>query len=532
MLRPSVRATKNKGRDTEDGFRRFGSRGRHSRPGVRRCGPGVRRFGAGVGRCRAGLGAFFACMGLALMQAAAAHAADGGPLVLLVESHGGSRPSRMDEYVRAVNQGLEAPQPLSGERLDALIAEKLSAAAGDASYPLLEFVRGQVLDVQEDVTRARFGDAVARMERLLTEVQRHAAAVAAEPRIRRVLFEGRLAQLKALLRLRRQSEAEAVAVELGRSFPDFAVVERDHGPEVTQFVVQVKRQAWPKNRGALTVETSSVGASVFLNERYVGLSPVRLTDLLPGRYRVMARLGELQSRVHTVTVSEEPVDLRIDLGFDSALDAFGFRFANEAERLKREPAYALRLGRALGAAEVITVGLGGTAERPQLVAAVYNVASGNVLRQAAVALGPSPPPYALVVALGRFLRGGQPMDGLIVSAAPTVRGGELAPLHVEGRVSRRGRGLLALSIVGYVLAAGAAGGGAYLIAIDGEGTCATGRCPEVYKTLWPGVATVAASAALAAGATYLLVRSKHAARSGVIVAPAPRGATLGAWVRF
>ena len=450
------------------------------------------------------------------------------PLVILVESHAGQRPGRTDEYLHAVGLGLGDPAPLQGERLDALVAEQLSGPAGELGYPVLPLVRGQVVDVQEDVTRARFAAAVSRMERLLQQVRQYGAAVAADPRIRRVLFEGRLAQLKGLLRLRRQGEAEAVAIELGRSFPDFAVVERDHGPEVAGYVAQVRRQSWPRGRAMLTVETSTAGASVFLNERYVGLSPVRLPDVLPGHYRVMARLGDVQSRVHALTVLEESVDVRIDLGFDTALGAGGFYFESEADRVRREPAYALKLARALGAGQVITVGRAGPPERPQLAAAVYNVASGNVLRQAAVALGPSPPPHALVVALGRFLRGGAPTDGLIVqSAAPPVAAAALPPLPGPDAPARPGRGLLALSIVGYVLAAGAAGSGGYLLSIDGKGTCGESRCPNTYHTLGGGIALIAGAAALAGGATWLLVLAHRKLRARVAAVPLPRGSLLG-----
>jgi hypothetical protein len=462
------------------------------------------------------------------LVAASAFGAPAEPLVIMVESHVGPRPGRTNEYLSAVLAGLADPVPLSGEGLNTLVADRLSSRAGNLDAPILSPTKKQVLEAQEDIARARFADGVARIDRLLRQVRQHPAAVAADPRIRRALFEGRLAQLKALLRLRRQGDAEALAIELGRSFPDFAVVERDHGPEVTGFCAQVRRQSWPRGRATLTVATSSPGASVFLNERYVGLSPVRLPDVMPGHYRVMARLGEVQSRVHGVGVLEESVDLRIDLGFDQALGEGGFRFEHEADRLKREPVYALRLARALGATQVITVGLAGPPERPQLAAAVYNVASGTVLRQAAVALGPSPPPHALVVALGRFLRGGAPTDGLIVStAAPTVRAAALPPLPAADSPPRPGRGLLALSIVGYALAAGAAGAGGYLLSINGRGTCGESRCPETYHTLGAGIGLVVGAAVLAGGATWLLVVAQRRLRAHLVAAPLPRGSVLG-----
>jgi hypothetical protein len=434
--------------------------------------------------------------------------------VILLESHAGARPGRAPEHLEAVRAGLGSPPPVGGEVLDGLLAERLSVAAGAPDFPLLGVVRGQVIDAQEDVVRARFADAVTRMERVRRLVGRQAAAVTVNPRIRTAIFEGSLAALKALLRLKRQSEAESLAMEVRRSFPDHTVTERDHGPELAQFFAQVHRQERAHPRAAIQVETLPPGAAVFLNERYVGTSPLRIADLLPGRYRVLARAADALSRVHPVTVLDDAVEVRIDVAFDGALGPGGFRFADESERAAREAPYALRLARLLGATELITTGRSGPPERPLWVATLYNVETGGVLRAAAVALGPVPPPRSLLVALGRFLRAGGPAEGLLISQ-------EGAPLEFAGLGAARapGRPWRLGSYLGLGAGLALVGVGSYLAYLDGRGTCelATGqvRCPEVHQTMTSGVATLAAGGAVLLGAATLFYLDRRSRRTRV-----------------
>ena len=449
---------------------------------------------------------------------------------VLCESHARERPARADEYLEAMQEGLGTDVPIRGPALEALSADKISRSAGSGDRALVGVVRNQVYDVQDAFATARFADAVARMEWLRALLLGRAAAVAGNPPLRALLFEGTVVMLKALLRLGRQGDAESLAIELYRSFPDMAVTERDHGPQVAEFASLVRRQSLPRARFVLHVGTSPGGAAVFLNERYVGNSPVHVPDVMPGRYRVMARAGEVQGRVHTVTVLEDSVDLRIDLAFDQALGPWGFLFTDDGDRARREPSYALRLARALGAREVIAVGLGGHADRPLWIATVYNVESGGVLRSAAVALAPASPSRPLLVSLGRFLRGGEAAEGLIVKQDRSGAG----PLSAMEAGERRGRG--GRRVWAYVGLAGAAAliaAGSYLLYLDGRGTCdlqpGQERCPENHKTLAEGVGLLVGGGVLAAAAGALLYLDLRRARVGVAVGP--RGAAGLAWVR-
>ena len=360
-------------------------------------------------------------VGLWVTAWAAVAAAQPAPAVTIVcESHGGPRPADADELLAATREGLAPPGVVAGRELDALVAERLSAPAGHPDPQLLALVREQVDEAQEEVASARFAEAAQRLGRLRAVVAQHAAAVAAEPRVRQHLHRGQLLLLKSLLRVRKQAEAETLAIELERSFPDFPLTERQHGPEVASFVGQLRARRGTRAPVTLTVESEPTGAALFVDGRYVGTTPLRLADVMPGRYRLLAHAGRLQSRVRAVDLHDESVSVRLDLAFDSALGAGGFRFGSPAERRQLEAEYAVRLGRALGATEVITVGVGGSGERLLWEATVYAVESGGVLRSAAVALGPVPPPRSLLVALGRFLRGAAPAEGLIVRG-PTHR---------------------------------------------------------------------------------------------------------------
>jgi hypothetical protein len=449
------------------------------------------------------------------------------PLTLLCESHAGAAPSDAQELVEAVRHGLGAPAVIYGHGFDVLVADRVSRPAGAADLDIGGVVRNRIIDIQEDVIRGRFEEAVARMERLQALIRDSPAAVAAEPKLRKALFGAGLVTLKALLRLRRQGDAESLGIEISRDFPDFVVTERDHGPEVFSYVTDLRRRGLPRAAYGITVETAPEGAAVFVNERYVGHSPVRVGELMPGRYRVMARSGSGTSRVHSVAILEGSADVRIDLAYDQALGPRGFQFADDADRARREAPYALRLARALGAREVITVGVGGPAERPLWIGTVYNVDSGGILRSAAVALTPTPPPRALVVALGRFLRAGAPAEGLIVARERPAALPAATPAAPEEPPRS---GLRLWSYAGLVVAAALVGTGAYLVHLDGKGTCdlqpGQQRCLEDYHTLGSGAGVLAGGAVLAAAAGTLLYLDVRRGRARVGVAFDRRGAGL------
>jgi hypothetical protein len=468
--------------------------------------------------------------------AAVAAAQPARPLTVVCESHGGPRPERADEFMAATRDGLALPGVVLGRELDALVTERLSYPAGRADQPLLALVREQVAQAQEEAARARFREAVMRLERLRGAVLQQAAAEAAEPRIRPHLHRGLVIMLKGLLRLGRQGDAESLAVELDRSYPDLPVTERDHGPEAATFVKKIRAQRGPHSPLALHLESTPTGASVFLDGRYVGTTPLHLPDVQPGRYRILAHAGEQHSRVHTVSVREEPVTVRLDLPFDGALRAGGFQFQSEAERRQLEAEYALRLARALGAAEVITMGLAGTAERPLWGATVYTVESGGVLRSAAVALGPVSPPRNLLVSLGRFLRGAAPAEGLIVRDERTGRSPLVGGIGGPGDPppERRSRAWQIVAYVGMAVGLVGVGLGAYWLAVNGRESCTLQpgqlQCPNHRETIVPGAATLGVGGALTIGSTVLLIVDLKKARVGV-TAGRPRQPTV-AWVAW
>ena len=111
---------------------------------------------------------------------------------------------------------------------------------------------------------------------------------------------------------------------------------------------------------------------------------------------------------------------------------------------------------------------------------------------------------------------------LAVACAPAA----LPPLPGPDTAARPGRGLLALAILGYALAAGAAGSGGYLLSINGKGTCGESRCPNTYHTLGGGIGLIAGAAVLAGGSTWLLVLAQRKLRAHVAAVPLPRGSLL------
>lgn len=120
-----------------------------------------------------------------------------------------------------------------------------------------------------------------------------------------------------------------------------------------------------------------------------------------------------------------------------------------------------------------------------------------------------------------------------------------APAPGSGARTRAARAIVPGILVG---AAGAAaiGGGLYLVAIHGRGTCARGdepvypapgaviryndfggfECRDVYETRTLGIASAGVGAAALAAGVALFVRARHGGRI-VEVLPQPGGATIG-----
>src|SRR5690606_24935869 len=100
---------------------------------------------------------------------------------------------------------------------------------------------------------------------------------------------------------------------------------------------------------------------VYLDDRHVGIGPITVTGLHPGRYRVFLRRGRQPGRVHEVEVRSGATSiLTVSWATDAALRTAGDRarlvFA-DADARRRQGRVAVDLATALDAPVIALVGV-------------------------------------------------------------------------------------------------------------------------------------------------------------------------------
>jgi hypothetical protein len=147
-----------------------------------------------------------------------------------------------------------------------------------------------------------------------------------------------------------------------RTFPNLEPAFSEYGPENIRFYREVKKQMEQAPTARLRVRTPGEQASVYMNGRLVGVTPLDLRRVYPGYYRLHLREGTASSRAHVVEVKAGDTDLDIDFSLDQALRSDAgtpLVYANAAERRARHARHAARLGRLLDAQTVVVYWVGG-----------------------------------------------------------------------------------------------------------------------------------------------------------------------------
>src|SRR5215831_12045267 len=116
--------------------------------------------------------------------------------------------------------------------------------------------------------------------------------------------------------LREASEAMREAI---RTFPTLDPSVAEYGPDNVKFYRDVKRQMEQAPVGRLRVRTTGDQASVYLNGRLVGVTPLELRRVYAGRYRLHLRQGAEASRMRLVDIGSSDQDVVVDLTLDRAL---------------------------------------------------------------------------------------------------------------------------------------------------------------------------------------------------------------------
>ena len=141
-----------------------------------------------------------------------------------------------------------------------------------------------------------------------------------------------------------------------RTFPTLEPAYSEYGPENIRFYKDVKVQLEKGARGRLRVTTPGEQASVYLNGRLVGVTPLDVKDLYAGRYRMHLRQGGDVSRVRVVDIESGEKEMEVDFSFDKALrtdEAAALVYANAAERRAHLARHGAALARATGVQNVM-----------------------------------------------------------------------------------------------------------------------------------------------------------------------------------
>jgi hypothetical protein len=238
---------------------------------------------------------------------------------------------------------------------------------------------------------------------------------------------------KAELDLGRQDEARGALERLVRASPDLKVDPALYPPKFVREVADVRAQIKKLPSRKLTVTSPNKGATVYVDGRTVGSSPV--TVAVPqGRHRVAGSQDGVYAPPQIVDLAEDetvaldfaiPESLRPNLGPGLALPE-----EDRARRLVSAGGF-LRLDTLLA---TTLIEQGGVA---YLVGSVYDVRHGMLKREGRVRLAGQSLPLGGTTALADFLITGQAVSDLVETSGPGGKAVDLRPHAASNNIDFR-----------------------------------------------------------------------------------------------
>jgi hypothetical protein len=419
---------------------------------------------------------------------------------ILLQSHAGEIPDDAGTYVAQLVRALGSDAPLHGAALGQKVEASLSGTAGSKSRPV--GIQQQVEQGRKRFINGEFRQAIAKLEQARGQLMKKVALVASDQRLRDTLHKASLFLAHAYLRDKQGERATERISEVIRSFPDRDLSLVRYGPDLATFYRKVRQELTRQPRGSLTITTEAEGCLVFVNERFVGMSPATVKDLLPGKYRIYVQRPRQQGRIHLVTLNGGSHQVTVDFGLDRVLNTepfVGFRFEDRAAKEREEVQHAAAVARALDAPMVLLLGFHSYQGRRTLQGTAISAATSRIIRSGMVALEPAAPSPETLRALGQFLVAGKEGGDLIIKPAA----GGLTDLSNGGggAGAEDGPGFFSARIFKWItlgLGVASLATGVALIALDGGGTCEAGSgglCPERYETMTPGIVLTAVGGA-------------------------------------
>ncbi|MBL9014284.1 MAG: hypothetical protein JNL83_08910 [Myxococcales bacterium] len=451
--------------------------------------------------------------------------AEAGPDGIVVESYVGARPADADQVLAPLIQEMRRRKYQVG----AALGQDYDARV---SRPSAGSVRA-TFDAEADAgikqwAQGKFEDAVATLQPLVDEAQANPGALIAKPRLADAYLKALTGLGLSKQRLGDPAAAREAFDEVVRSFPTGGVARSTYGPQAAADFDARKKQVLADPKGRLAVKTADDATEIYINERLERRGFTE-KELVPGTYRVVAKLGSLVSRVHRVEVrAGEERTIQIDPAFDSALRTAGwagFSFESAADSEDHEAAFAARFGTAIGAPAVVVVSIDDVRGSRAIVGALVQL-NGKEIRRASLALAPAPSQERFEV-LARFLVGENVTTGIDVEldgAMPVLTGGGGTKIGPRPeRPSAPASRWVGWPVITSVVALGAIGVSAYYLSKDGD--CKDGStnpaCEPVYETKTGAIIGFAGGGVMAALTVYLIVTWPSAPKSTTaFVAPA------------
>ncbi len=201
-------------------------------------------------------------------------------------------------------------------------------------------------------------------------------------------------------------EARAILVDALRANPALAPSPDEYPPRFLSLVAAARSDLVQRPTGLLVVDSRPQGATVFLDGRDMGRTPLSLgkdANVVAGSYHVWVELGGARSVPKVITIGESPSPVFVDLAFEGALWQEGPGLRPIAGSGIDE-AVARKIGSFL---EVDTLLLVGTARYDDdgawLWGAAFHVGDGTTARRGAVRLADGVAVTAAAGTLAAFL---------------------------------------------------------------------------------------------------------------------------------
>lgn len=471
------------------------------------------------------------CCLAAVVMTLGARIAEAGPNGIVLESYVGARPADADKVLSPLITEMRRRKYQTGGALGQDYEASISRPSGAGVRATFE---AEVDNGLKLWAQGKFDLAVDALQPLVDEAMTSPTALIAKPKLRDAYLKALIGIGLSKQRLGDPAAANEKFDEIIRSFPTGGVARSTFGPQAANDFTARKQQKLLEARGRLRVKAADDQTELFINEQPESRGFTE-KELVPGRYRVVARLGTQVSRVRTVEVRAGiDTKIEIDPAFDSAVQTdgwAGFSFEAAGDRKDHEAAFAGQFASALNAQAVVVVSIEPGSRA--IVGALVQL-NGTEIRRASLVLTPAPSPEGFEN-LARFLVGENVTEGLEIERDGTVPvlggGGSKGGPGRPERPSTPKTRWVGWPVITSVVALGAIGVSAYYLSKDGDCKMGSGpACTPVYETKTGSILGFAGGGVMAALTVYLIVTwpSATPTKTTGFVAPAGNdGAVAG-----